>query len=109
MTSRRGSAAERALTDLLTHSVVTVEALESLTDVSFHAANSAVTRLVDSGVLTSTGSAARNRLFEAQDVFTLLTKYERSLATVSGDTRAEEPVRRVLGFKGSAQRSVRHP
>ena len=95
MTSRRGSAAERALTVLLTHPVVTVDDLASLTGVSFQAANSAVTRLVDSGVLTSTGSAARNRLFEAQDVFTLLTKYERSLATVSGDTRAEQPVRRV--------------
>ena len=95
MTSRRGSAAERALTVLLTHPVVTVDDLASLTGVSFQAANSAVTRLVDSGVLTSTGSAARNRLFEAQDVFTLLTQYERSLATVSGDTRDEQPARRV--------------
>ena len=95
VTSRRGSAAERALTVLLTHPVVTVDDLASLTGVSFQAANSAVTRLVDSGVLTSTGSAARNRLFEAQDVFTLLTQYERSLATVSGDTRDEQPARRV--------------
>jgi len=83
------------LTVLLTHPVVTVDDLASLTGVSFQAANSAVTRLVESGVLTSAGSAARNRLFEAQDVFTLLTKYERSLATVSGDTRGEQPVRRV--------------
>ena len=75
--------------------MVTVDALALLRDVSFQAANSAVTRLVDSGVLTSTGSAARNLVFEAQDVFTLLTKYERSLAMVSGDTRAEQPVRRV--------------
>lgn len=93
--SRRGSTAERALTVLLTHPVTTVDDLASLTGVSFQAANTAVTRLVDAGVLTSTGSAARNRLFEARDVFTLLTKYERSLATLSGDTRAEQPVRRV--------------
>jgi Fic family protein len=95
VTSRRGSTAERALTLLLTHPVVTVDDLASLTGVSFQAANTAVTRLVDAGVLTSTGSAARNRLFEARDVFTLLTKYERSLATLSGDTRAEQPARSV--------------
>lgn len=97
VTSRRGSTAVRALPILLTHPVVTVDDLASLTGVSFQAANSAVTRLVGSGVLTSTGSAARNRLFEARDVFTLLTKYERSLATVSGDTSAEQPVRQVPG------------
>ena len=97
VTSRRGSTAERALTVLLTHPVVTVDDLASLTGVSFQAANTAVTRLVDAGVLTSTGSAARNRLFEARDVFTLLTKYERSLATLSGDTHAEQPVRPVPG------------
>lgn len=95
MTSRQGSTAERALTVLLTHPVITVDDLASLTGVSFQAANTAVTRLVDAGVLTSTGSAARNRLFEARDVFTLLTKYERSLATMSGDTRADRPVRPV--------------
>jgi len=95
VTARRGSAAERALTVLLTHPIVTVDDLASLTGVSFQAANMAVTRLVQSGVLTSTGSAARNRLFEARDVFTLLTKYERSLATASGDTGFERPVRQV--------------
>jgi len=95
VTSRRGSAAERALTVLLTHPVVTVDDLASLTGVSFQAANTAVARLVDAGVLTSTGSVARNRLFEARDVFTLLTKYERSLAAVSGNTRSERPVRPV--------------
>jgi Fic family protein len=93
--SRRGSSAERALTVLLTHPVVTVDDLASMTGVSYQAANTAVTRLVDGGVLTSTGSAARNRLFEARDVFTLLTKYERSLATLSGDTRADQPARPV--------------
>ena len=93
--SRQGSTAERALPVLLTNPVITVDDLASLTGVSFQAANTAVTRLVDAGVLTSAGSAARNRLFEARDVFTLLTKYERSLATLSGDTRADRPARPV--------------
>lgn len=92
---RRGSAADRALPMLLTHPVVTVDDVARLVGVSFQAANGAVARLVEAGVLTSTGSAARNRLFEAVDVFGLLTKYERSVATLSGDTREKQPVRPV--------------
>ena len=95
VTSRRGSAAERALTVLLTNPVVTVDDLAALTGVSFQAANNAVSRLVEAGVLSTTGSAARNRLFEAGAVFALLTHYERSLATVGGDTREGQLMRPV--------------
>lgn len=97
VTARRGSTAQRALPILLTHPVVTVDDVASLVGVSFQSANSAVATLTEAGVLTSTGNAARNRLFEARDVFALLTKYERSLATVSGDTRNDGPVRPVPG------------
>lgn len=92
---RRGSAADRALLQILTHPVVTVDDVASLTGVSFQAANQAVQRLVSAGVLKSTGNAARNRLFEAPDVFDLLTRHERSVATPSGDTRGDAPVRPV--------------
>ncbi len=95
LTSRKGSTADRALTILLTNPVVTVDDLATLTGVSFQAANTAVSQLVKAGVLTATGTAARNRLFEARDVFSLLTKYERSIATTSGDTRNERPLRAV--------------
>ena len=92
---RRRSAADRALLQILTHPVVTVEDVASLTGVSFQAANQAVQRLVSAGVLQSTGNADRNRLFEAPDVFDLLTRYERSVATPSGDTRQDTPARPV--------------
>lgn len=92
---RRGSAADRVLLKILTHPVVTVDAVASLVGVSFQAANQAVQRLVAARVLQPTGTAARYRLFEAPDVFDLLTRYERSVATPSGDTRRDPPARPV--------------
>lgn len=94
-TPRRGSAADRALVSLLSHPVISVDDLATLTGVSFQAANLAVRRLVAAGVLQPMGSAARNRLFEAPEVLSLLTRYERSVATSSGDTRQDAPVRPV--------------
>jgi Fic family protein len=93
--ARKGSTAQRALRTLLSNPVVTVEDLAILTGVSFQAANTAASQLVKAGILTATGSSARNRLFEAPGVFRLLTKYERSIATASGDTRSEQPQRAV--------------
>ncbi len=92
---RRGSAADRVLLQLLTHPVVTVDDVASLSGVSFQAANQAVQRLVAARVLQATGTAARYRLFETPDVFDLLTRYERSVASPSGDTRRDLPARPV--------------
>lgn len=92
---RGSSAADRALLSLLSHPVVSVDDVAGLAQVSFQAANQAVQRLVATGVLVPTGTAARNRLFEAPDVLALLTRYERSVATPGGDTRLRAPARPV--------------
>lgn len=94
-TPRRGSAADRALVSLLSHPVVSVDDVATLVGVSFQAANVAVQRLVGAGVLEPTGGASRNRLFEAPEVLSLLTRYERSVATPSGNTRQDSPARPV--------------
>lgn len=104
---RRGSAADRMLLHLLAHPVVTVDDVASLAGVSFQAANQAVERLVAAAVLRPIGAAARYRMFEAPDVFDLLTKYERSVATPSGDTRRDPPARPVPTAAG--ERLGEHP
>lgn len=94
-TPRKGSAADRALVSLLSHPVVSVDDVATLVGVSFQAANVAIQRLVAAGVLEPTGGASRNRLFEAPEVLSLLTRYERSVATPSGNTRQDSPARPV--------------
>lgn len=95
LASRRNSTAQRSLIYLLSHPVMAVEDLAEFAGVSFQAANNASAELVEAGIIKPLGSASRNRIFEATSVFELLTKYERSIATLSGDTSGEKPVRPV--------------
>jgi Fic family protein len=90
---RRGSATDRLLRQLIAAPVIGAEDVGRLTGASRAASFTAVDTLVRAGVLHQVGSAARNRLFEAPDVFAALTGYERALATESGDTRQEKPAR----------------
>ena len=84
---RRGSATDRLLRKLIAAPVVGVEDVGRLTGASRAAAFAAVDALVQAGVLRQVGTGARNRLFEAPDVFAALTGYERALATETGNTR----------------------
>ena len=68
----------------------------ALAGCSFQAADQAIDRLVDAGVLVQVNVGRRNRAFEAHfeliDVFTAL---ERQLASPSDDTLVSPPVRNV--------------
>ncbi len=92
---RRGSAADRILPFLIAQPVLTAGDVETLLGVSRQAAAQAVRQLLDAGVVTQVGGGQRRRLFEAPEVFAVLTDYERGLATESGNTRSERPRRPV--------------
>jgi transposase len=80
---------------LIANPVISVDDVARLVGVSSSAAYAAVEQLVAAGILTPVNASARNRLFEARSVFAVLTDYERASATLSGDTRAEQPQRPV--------------
>jgi Fic family protein len=62
---------------------------------SFEAANNAIQRLVDAGILRQIKVGRRNRAFEAPDVIAAFTDLERQLASPEGNTRVS-PAARVV-------------
>jgi Fic family protein len=88
--ARAGSAIDNLLARLVSHPVISVSEVATEVGVSFQAANSAVSRLVEAGILTGSGST-RNRFFEAREVYGIITDYERAAATPGGDTKAHKP------------------
>ncbi len=69
--------------------VLTVASAARLTGRSFRAANEAVARLTDAGILTQVRAGRRNRAFEAPDVIAAFIALERQLASPTGDTRLQ--------------------
>ena len=92
---RRDSDVQRLIGALPAAPVLTVATAAELTGRSFQAANQAVDRLVEAGVLVQVSVGRRNRAFEAPELVDLFTALERRLASPSGDTRVADPVRRV--------------
>lgn len=92
---RGGSATDRLLAKLIANPVISADDVIRLTSASRTAAFSAIETCVKAEVLRPIGNQQRYRLFEAGEVFDVLTGYERSLATESGDTRQERPSRPV--------------
>jgi len=92
---RAGSAAELLLRRLPGAPVVTVKSAAELIGRSSQAANEAIARLVDAGVLSQTTIGRRGRAFEAPDVIRAFTALERRLASPTGDTRTAPPARRA--------------
>ena len=92
---RRDSAVQRLIGALPEAPVLTVATAAARTGRSFQAANQAIDRLVDAGVLVQVSVGRRNRAFEAPELVDLFTALERQLASPSGDTLVAEPVRRV--------------
>lgn len=93
--ARRGSTADRLLRLLIAHPVVRIPDVTDMLNVSRQAATLAVNQLVEARVIRQAGTSGRSRLFEATDVFNVLTDVERAGATLSGDTHAEDPRRAV--------------
>lgn len=92
---RRNSATDLLLSALLAAPVVTVQGAASLIDRSVQAANEAVARLEEAGVLRQVTVGRRNRAFEARQLIGVFTDLERQLASPTGDTRTTPPSRRA--------------
>lgn len=75
--------------------ILTVKRAADLLGRSFEAANNAVQRLVEAGILQQIKVGRRNRAFEAPDVITVFTDLERQLASPEGDTHFSLPTRVV--------------
>jgi hypothetical protein len=93
--ARSGSATELLLDALPGNPVVSIASAVRLTGRSYPAARGAVRALEEAGVLYQSSKNRKSGLYVAKDVIDEFTRYERALATVSGDTRQERPVRRV--------------
>ena len=62
-----------------------------LTGRSFQAANQAIDRLVETGVLAQVNVGRRNRAFDAPELIDTFTALERRMASPLGDTLVSEP------------------
>lgn len=94
-TVRRGSATDILLQKLPALPVLTVNSAAALIGRSFLATNQAVDRLVKENILTSIRAGRRNRAFEAPELISAFTDFERGFANPTGDTPVAPPTRRV--------------
>lgn len=92
---RANSAGSQLIDILLGTPAISVKTAQEMTGKSYPAARSAVNALVDAGVLRQSSKNRKSGIYVAEDVVNAFAAYERSLATVSGDTRAEKPRRPV--------------
>lgn len=92
---RKNSATDLLLAALPAAPVLTVQGAAALIGRSVQAANEAVSRLNEGGVLHQVTVGKRNRAFEARQLIRAFTDLERQLASPKGDTRSAPPVRRV--------------
>jgi Fic family protein len=92
---RKRSAVELLLDALAGAPLVTVRSAAALTGRSVQAANEAIRRLVDAGILEQTTVGRRNRAFEARELIDTFTALERQLASPDADTLAAPPRRAV--------------
>lgn len=92
---REGSAGAQLLDMLLGTPVISIKTAQELTGRSYPAARGAVADLVEAGILKQNAKNRKSGIFVAGDVVEAFNAYERSLATVSGDTAVEKPKRPV--------------
>lgn len=82
--------------------IITVESASKLIGRSKARTTDAVNALAAAGLLTQRNvGRQRYRVFEATDVLDLFTGLERALASPTGDTRSDRPIRRVPNRPGS--------
>ncbi len=93
---RRESALDLLLDVLPGVPLLTVESAARLTDRSDVAAGAAVNRLAEAGILVQRNiGRQRYRIFEVLEVLELFTSLERALASPTGNTATDPPVRAV--------------
>jgi Fic family protein len=92
---RANSATDLLLKALAGAPVVSVAGAAKLIDRTFPAANNAISKLVEAGILKQVTLGSRNRAYEAPDIITAFTDFERQLSRPVGDTKISAPNRRV--------------
>ncbi|NTW28772.1 MAG: Fic family protein [Coriobacteriia bacterium] len=92
---RRNSAVDLLVQTLPGTPILTVSGAAGLLGRSFRATNLAIEALVDAQVLKQVSVGKRNRAFEALEVIDAFTRFERQLASPSGDTQVDPPARAV--------------
>jgi Fic family protein len=104
---RANSAADLLINALPGAPIVTVKSAATLIGRSEQAANQAIPRLADAGVLRQINVGRRNRAFEAIEMIDAFTDLERRLASPEADTRSS-PVSRAVPRRpgGTRVRSV---
>ena len=90
---RQGSTTQLLIGALPGAPVLTAATAAELTGRSFQAANQAINRLVETGVLAQVNVGRRNRAFEAPELIDAFTALERRMASPLGDTLVSEPTR----------------
>jgi Fic family protein len=95
-TVRRGSALDLLIKVLPGVPLMTVDSAAALINRSKVAAGGAINRLLSTGILMQRNvGKQRYRIFEAPAILELFTSLERSLASPTGDTATDAPVRPV--------------
>jgi Fic family protein len=92
---RADSGVDRLINALPGAPIITVRSGAALIGRTEQAANEAVRRLQDAGVLNQITVGRRNRAFEAVDLINAFTDLERRLASPDADTLHSPPARRV--------------
>ena len=92
---REGSAVAQLIEILPGTPVISIKTAQNLTGKSYPAARTAVGELVAAGILKQNAKNRKSGIYVAGDVVEAFNAYERSLATISGDTAAEKPKRPV--------------
>ncbi len=92
---RRGSAVSQLIEVLPGTPVISIATAQNLTGKSYPAARLAVLALEETGVLRQNAKNRKSGIYVADDIMHAFNLYERSLATVSGDTASEKPRRHV--------------
>ena len=92
---RAGSAGQQLLNLLLGTPALSIKTAQALTGKSYPAARGAILVCVEAGILRQNSKNRKSGLYVADEVVAAFNAYERSLATLSGDTSIERPRRRV--------------
>jgi Fic family protein len=92
---RANSAADLLINALPGAPIVTVQSAAALIGRSEQAANQAIPRLADAGILRQINVGRRNRAFEATEMIDTFIDLERRLASPEADTRFSAPSRTV--------------
>jgi Fic family protein len=92
---RGNSAIDILLQRLPALPILTVNSAARLIGRGFVATNEAIERLTSANIIVSIRAGRRNRAFEAPELISAFTDFERGLASPTGDTRVAPPTRRV--------------